>query len=78
MELPVCLFIGLLDPHDALNALMEHQIVGVQIGGVANQTENRAAYAVCNADPQPFDLQLMRQSVNSFLGGAGLHNNDHC
>ena len=78
MEFAVCLFIGLLHAHDTFNALVQHQIVSVQIGGVAHQTENGAAYAVGNADPQPLDLQLMRQSVNSFLGGAGLHNNDHC
>ena len=77
MELPVCLFVGLLDPHDPLHALVKDQIVRVQMAGVAHQTKDRAAHAVGDAHLQALDLQFVGQRLDTFPAGARLHDYDH-
>ena len=77
VELTVGLFVRFGHPHDPFHVVVEQDLIDVDVGGIAYQTQDAAADAVGDADLQVLCFKFCCQLANLVLTGTRFHNDDH-
>lgn len=77
MELPICLFEGLLHPHDPFHMGIQLNFALIHCRGVAYQPQDGTSHAVGDTDLQALMFQLANQFINIFFLRTRTHDNNH-
>ena len=77
MVFPICLLVGLADPHDTIHAGEHGYLFLVNTGGISLRTQNGGFGALGYHDLDAASLHGLDSTLQLIGGKTGLHNDDH-